>query len=365
MLPTDIDPSELLESGEEDEASKAGGEDSDLEDTAASGNMAGSKGEILGVSDDASGADSDLEVTASDQSEGEDEADTERREVASTDRIIRSLEDMKEAGIVELRDESKAENKAADDTEGSEAVAAEEKEDLELVRGDEEQSLTEDKAESEAAVDKGAIFGADGYTCLLVTDEPLDVANLEGVEIDEAFVGGTKEDLQKPEVVDAMEAVDTQPATVEIVPVDLEGSGLDFPYAEQEALAAEAGIWQLRNARRPLYHPGGPDAKLQLMARITETMDYGRQEGWYVDLDTYDKVLKLLCEDPEQAVLAQDILHADLLVGCLLPCKAVPGIAVSQHAKPKALGCCFPKTMTHDQASFALSMFVGKTAHCL
>ena len=89
--------------------------------------------------------------------------------------------------------------------------------------------------------------------------------------------------------------------------------------ADQEPKASirKLEIERKRVAKLVAYHPGKPNGKLFLLEKITETMDYGRQEGWYTDLDTYENVLNLLCEDPEQAVLAQDILNFDLLVSCL------------------------------------------------
>lgn len=60
--------------------------------------------------------------------------------------------------------------------------------------------------------------------------------------------------------------------------------------------------------------------RLDLVTRMLELMDAGKLEGWYADLDLYEDILGLLCEDPEKALVAEQMLFDDLQVpGLSLP----------------------------------------------
>lgn len=156
--------------------------------------------------------------------------------------------------------------------------------------------------------------------------DDLSLSDFDGVEVTNvelevpASSPGLVRDPQSGEVID-FQPESTEPLngnSLDFIPVfevepDNDESSPDEAITEQEKLLIE----QRRQAALVAYHPGKPDGKLYLLDKITETMDYGRQEGWYTDLDTYEHILGLLCEDPEQAVLAQDILNFDLLVRLL------------------------------------------------
>ena len=185
----------------------------------------------------------------------------------------------------------------------------------------------------------------DGYRAVLFTEEPLDLDNLSGVEINEALVSLEAELANQTGVAGQSPEGEEFPATSSEATGDAPESAEDATGSSTDA--AKAGFFEEMEDQtnsvieiEPLqivdveypegqeppppdeevvpYHPGAPDGKIQLVAKITETMEYGRQEGWYMDLDTYEDVLRLLCEDPEQAILAQEILSADLMVSCLL-----------------------------------------------
>lgn len=259
------------------------------------------------------GVEAEAEATEAQQVEAELDEEVEVDEdgrviVASADKLIWTFDDLKEVGMAELREEQEPPQEEASKDSGEAGKSGSQ-------ASRETKNEAEDEDGEEAEDEEGSIRGADGYSCLLFTDEPLDLNSLDGLEITEGIIGGTDKDLQKPEIAEAIEKIDKAPIAFSIEEVDVQE--VTPPETMEEAEAADevdAEDEPPPELERPAYHPGFPEGKLQLMAKITETMEYGRQEGWFLDLDSYENVLKLLCEDPEQAVLAQDILYADLLV---------------------------------------------------
>ena len=164
----------------------------------------------------------------------------------------------------------------------------------------------------------------DEYQCILVHDEPLKADDVASMSImddreDQALAGSEalEEASGQGEGTRLIQIIEAEPLE-HLQDAFPEGSEEAVDEEEHKAIEARFAAAEQELAPPPkpavAYHPGQPMGKVQLMAKITETMEYGRQEGWYIDLDTYEDVLKLLCEDPQTAVLAQEILNFDLLV---------------------------------------------------
>ena len=168
----------------------------------------------------------------------------------------------------------------------------------------------------------------DQYEFILVHDQPLDVDELGSSNI----LDDLEDEAQALVQSEAAEETSSQERgtqlvkMIEVEPLEhlqdafQEGEGSEAAVDEEERKAIQERFAAIERELAPppkpavAYHPGQPNGKVQLMAKISETMEYGRQEGWYTDLDTYEDILKLLCEDPQTAVLAQAILNSDLLV---------------------------------------------------
>ena len=184
------------------------------------------------------------------------------------------------------------------------------------------------EAEAEAEGDENAMPAEmlDEYECILVHDQPLNSQELGTLNIldnieakAQAEYDAKEESSGQQEGTKLIQIIEAEPLA-HLQDAFPQGKDIEKPMDEEERIAIQERFAEAEHELAPppkpavAYHPGQPNGKLQLLAKITETMEYGRQEGWYIDLDTYEDVLKLLSEDPEHAVLAQEILHTDLLV---------------------------------------------------